>query len=430
MRLDATAFFASARRVHTELLVEMFDLTSTIDAYELFDDTTPEREVERLAKSNLLDLVRSDETHLADRRDPFQVCSHRYGVVMGTPRLWAAFAVDITLWSKSNGLDLVATLLQRSANFPLSIEIAVDYGGVARKLMALLVQHSHRWKEVYFWMDPRCFEFIAGIVSKYVAAPARVTTECVLMLLKSLRDWPPSAYISVTQPVEWPEDHAVARLLPTTSRFTLYIETESGPPPLALPYATSSVSKVTIVTTPSHHPSRAQGVLAAILGSVVLASLKDLRFLVRPREAHVVSAETTEFVGFASRSSLHDSLVRLEIRGVIQDAELLQCVSALPPLETFKIYDCEDHAVVTDHFLRRMTSKPDQENLIPRLSSLLTASLFRFQDAVLHSFIISRIICHGSDTKAFEIRLRWLPDGQRHPPLLEAPLTEFMERGI
>ncbi|KAJ6593063.1 hypothetical protein B0H19DRAFT_12210 [Mycena capillaripes] len=141
-RTGCRSVFSPLHRLPTELLVEIFDLCSPpASDSDVSEDTTPEEEVNRIAKSHLL--------HLS------QVCSRWYSVVMDTPRLWSTIAIDTNAWpesptSSATLLSLVQSSLKRSAEFPLTMQIAVDPDHpMQQSILELLGQYSHRWKDVY-----------------------------------------------------------------------------------------------------------------------------------------------------------------------------------------------------------------------------------------------------------------------------------------
>ncbi|KAJ7137576.1 hypothetical protein C8R43DRAFT_1109862 [Mycena crocata] len=428
-----SSIFSPARRIPTELLVEIFDMTSPFDPESNFFDEIPELEVERLAKTYLLDIS--------------QVCSYWHSAAMGTPRLWADLSVDVTLWTESDmtQFDLVATSLQRSANCPLTMGIVVVDGGISRQLIELLVRHSHRWKDVCLWMDPRSFEFLAaarghlpilqrldisGVTDETFLGFRFDAFELAPKLTKfGLRFWssdlPVLPWGQLTK-IRYDNEGSpnlsngfeLMRSLQTASVYHLHANVSCISLPVTLlPVASNIAGPLTIEITPSADPAEAQGVLTAILDALTLSSLRHILLFSKPGAPPLLWAQTPDFMAFASRSSLHASLTVLEIKVVILDGEFLQCLSVLPSLETLSIHDCEDidggHAVITDNLLRRLTWVPDEDNLIPRLNYLKIFSLLRFQDDLFWEFIVSRILPGRCTYGPFETDIFWLLGSDR-----------------
>ncbi|KAJ7744596.1 hypothetical protein B0H16DRAFT_1463099 [Mycena metata] len=150
---NCRSLFSPARRLPTELLVEIFDLCSP--EFNSVEDTTT---------------VKQEETGLAKYiffRSPgyvlswfeFEPLTHLFG------------EVDTTLWNESamSSATLVALLassLNRGANFPLTLEAAmIDSDHSSRNsshksVGELLAQHSYRWQTVYLWVDPSQLMFL------------------------------------------------------------------------------------------------------------------------------------------------------------------------------------------------------------------------------------------------------------------------------
>ncbi|KAJ7496525.1 hypothetical protein FB451DRAFT_1119374, partial [Mycena latifolia] len=145
---------APVRRLPAELLVEIFDMCIPPSADTISDDTTPQEEFERLAKTYLL--------------RPSQVCSRWHGVVMNTPMLWSSIAADTTCWKKSplssdTLLGLVASSLERGVDVPLTLDIAVwPRDSNEQSLLELISQHARRWKSMYLWIHPKSIRFLAS----------------------------------------------------------------------------------------------------------------------------------------------------------------------------------------------------------------------------------------------------------------------------
>ncbi|KAJ7646046.1 hypothetical protein DFH06DRAFT_1210976 [Mycena polygramma] len=144
--------FSPIRRLPTELLAEIFGMCRP-PGEDIMSGITPDKELDRVAKKYLLQFS--------------QVCSHWHGVIMGTPMLWSTITLDVAVWSSTSPkilLDLLTASLDRGGDYPLTMQVAVDFGDPNEYyVLNLLSRHSHRWKCVHLWIDTRSFPSLAGI---------------------------------------------------------------------------------------------------------------------------------------------------------------------------------------------------------------------------------------------------------------------------
>jgi hypothetical protein len=77
------------------------------------------------------------------------------------------------------------------------------------------------------------------------------------------------------------------------------------------------------------------------------------------------------FLALADRSRFSEHLVRLEIRALVTDAELLCCLPLLPRLEDLVVFDSPSHVVITDTLLQALVCTSSAPPLVPRLDYLI-----------------------------------------------------------
>ncbi|KAJ6556634.1 hypothetical protein DFH09DRAFT_1164863 [Mycena vulgaris] len=422
-------------RLPTELLIEIFDLCTplAVDAEEgLSDTTTPQEEVERVAKNYLLQLS--------------QVCSRWHSVAMGTPMLWSTIIVDTTLWGSATVLartllSLVRSSLQRSGCHPLLIHVAFDAN--YPYVLAVLSHHSARWRYVRIWHEQTHFPFM-DVIKGNLPLLERVE------ICHQTEDWTDSGLFKVAPRLTYVEIIGWAGALPVfpwnqLKKFKYRsIEPDDLADTLALlqrfsartrcelsvsisdlvhaddlPPIVSNVAALNIDFTANLVEEDPINILGAVLDSLTLPCLTELG-LTTTLEEPWIHWYQHQFLSFASRSALHASLTALDIGAIIHDVELLQCLAVLPLLEQLIVSDCQDelHAVLTDGLLRPLARTPD---LVPRLNFFSMTSLLRFSDEAYWEFVNSRLIPDGAN--CFEIKTYWLPRRGRDL------YPEFLARG-
>ncbi|KAJ7146991.1 hypothetical protein C8R44DRAFT_899329 [Mycena epipterygia] len=410
-------------------------------------EITPTQEVDRLAKKYLLQLS--------------QVCSLWYGVVMGTTRLWSTIVVDTTIWSKvpaSPGtmIDLVVRSLERSGTHPLVVECAVSKrASSAVAVLELLAQHSRQWQNVYFWNNLPSFELIAAAAKGNLPLLEDLaihnqneqgTGTSIFAVAPRLTQVAFTGRAAQMPTLPWEQIHSFSyqnlrsndlvdsfpRIpLSLHARCELVLDISSVSLPINLP-PISNVSKLFLLFTVGPDQQQTTEILGAVLASL---TLPDLRELILRGKANRLFWNQQHFLSLASRSTLQASLTKLEIQAIIQDEELLLCISALPSLESFIIRDydggagTDNHALITDNLLRGLEWRADKA-LVPSLASISLTSLLRFRDDSFWQFITSRIASRSEEAKPFHIQIYWLPHRERECSLeFITRLTELEERG-
>ncbi|KAJ6483857.1 hypothetical protein C8R47DRAFT_1197271, partial [Mycena vitilis] len=149
--------------------------------------------------------------------------------------------------------------------------------------------------------------------------------------------------------------------------------------------------------------SRTDKILGAILRSLTLPCLASLRFI---KHVHTGDHDTDAgasrpqapywnhigFLAFAARSALRNTLTQLEVRAVIRDHELLECLLHLPLLEELRLRDCvETHPTLTANVQRdRLTFCSGESNsVVPHLNILGLASVMPFRDSIFLELVLT-----------------------------------------
>ncbi|KAJ7496513.1 hypothetical protein FB451DRAFT_1207956 [Mycena latifolia] len=418
---ECRSVFSPVRCLPTELLVDIFDKCAPRSAHHLSDTTPPEEEIERLAKSYLLQLS--------------QVCSRWHSVVMGTPMLWSTLVVDTVCWdecpvSSDTLLGLVALSLERGVDFPLTLSVGIQEGdSKERPLSELISRHASRWKDIYLCIPQESLAFLAGAqgnlrLLERLKLPSGIFEIAPRLVDVSLFGW--SAGLPT---LPWGQLRKVAfdnsdsdelavgfvilPLLSNDVRYNLTVNISSVILPLVLNPVTSDISALSIVLHASSNRTHTDSVVETLLGCLTLPRLHKF-WVLRPSDGPPLLWNQTYFLSFASRSSLCDCLTALQIDAVIQEDELVQCLELLISLEELIIPECDDyedgHVVITDKLLRRLVWRPnDGMDLVPRLRSLCLISLMHFSDDRLWELIDSR----GTEDKPLEMYVFSLPRRQR-----------------
>ncbi|KAF7290230.1 F-box domain-containing protein [Mycena indigotica] len=452
-----------AERLPAEVWATVFDLCMPEEDEEFSDATTPVKEAYRLAKLYLLRLSK--------------VCSYWHAIVMGTPALWRYIIADTTLWGKSGYsestlLRLVSVSLQRSQNFPLRIQVALEDDTAlgqtsGAKLMALLCPHSTRWRSIYLWHNYPSFELLVTIKNRI---PLLETVGLSLQNdqwhervgMDVFGDAPRLAEFTMTGRADTPLPTFPVRQLHVfgfTNLFTdelaeactligqldgftgdqCWIRLDVDDPEIDLdhfPSVSSNTSALQLtLTLPSNRNAATlweRPVLGAILGALTLPSLQYLGLINTVKQRSLLW-DHAHFLQFSQRSQFRSTLVEFELnRVLITDVELIECLQHMPALTQLVVADCapENHALVTDLLVTRLTDTgtPAVTPLVPALNFFSISTLFAFSDGAFIDFMNQRAGRAGA--APFEIKIYWLPVRAR--PQLSQQLLDLgsaLEKG-
>ncbi|KAJ7646034.1 hypothetical protein DFH06DRAFT_1424765 [Mycena polygramma] len=331
---------------------------------------------------------------------------------MGTPMLWATIVLDTALWSscktsQTTLLDLVTTSLDRGANYPLTMRVAVAHRNddpTERFILILLSQHSHRWKDVALWIDIGSLPFLADVRAH-------------LPLLQTLDLY----NLSLAHDGPYTDD--IFEIAPNLTNAGL---SDWYPKPLILPW--SQLCSFMYRCADSSDATLTQTVLGTVLRCMACPRLETPKFL----HSGLMTSRWNQpcFLDLARRSSLHATLVVLRIDAVIEEHQLLQCLTALPLLEDLYISDSNNHpSTITDSLLRQLVWEPDQPGLVPRLDFLRLNSLMRFRDDTLRDMVESRFIPERSPY-IFALNMHYLSNRERDlSPAFVEMMSELEDLG-
>ncbi|KAJ7874939.1 hypothetical protein B0H14DRAFT_2716782 [Mycena olivaceomarginata] len=400
--------------------------------YQLSEDTTPEEEVDRLSGWHLLQLA--------------QVCSLWHYTAMGTPKLWSTIAIDTTLWSRCNRIRRHFILSSRDYSLTMNVGV-LRRDSHAQSVLALLVRHAPRWHDVYFWSD---------VASSHLAG-AKGHLRCLEKLNLSTTGWKNlDIFRDAPRLREFTFDGRVDDLpdLPWAQIRTLAYAGDASLPDfhfLSILSRTNNIDKSTFYIdlrglsggvwplVSSGVRSMALGVVGhnallagQMLDSLTLPSLEMFAYFSYDDNPSPVWPSDS-FLAFADRSRFSEHLIRLEIRALVTDAELLCCLPLLPRLEDLVVFDSPPHIVITDTLLQALVCTSSAPPLVPRLDYLSLSSVLGFTDSVLVDVITSRVMHMRMLSRlngVFQADVWWFLARQREmSPETLAKLSELVLEG-
>ncbi|KAJ7647964.1 hypothetical protein FB45DRAFT_998846 [Roridomyces roridus] len=420
------------RGLPAELLVEIFDMCTPPCANLIGDNDTVDMEIERLAKTHLLQLS--------------AVCYRWYQTVMGSPKLWAVVVTDADLWNEidvptEHLLGRLELSLKRGANAPLVMQLALpEDEDLESSILELVSQHAHRWRDVYLWIQPssiallakirgnlprlESFSLSASTFDPYPPGPA------VFDLAPRLKNFTLTGWPLRLPEIPWAQLLDVKFLSNQASDITsgldiLSLLQRGAEYRMDLDCAIVSLDNVVSKPIVSHlstftvvfqvviDGSFSQSIFRNLMESVTMPSLRGL-YICRDPTGPPSFWPHAAFLSFAKRSSLNTHLTDLEIQVEIQDRELIECLELIPLLGRLVLWDCGDdngNAVLTDFLLDRLACTEGQPNLVPRLEYCYFRTILRFSDESLDGFIRFRVGCQ--EEKAFEIDFTLRPTRER-----------------
>ncbi|KAJ7700857.1 hypothetical protein B0H17DRAFT_214218 [Mycena rosella] len=162
-------------------------------------------------------------------------------------------------------------------------------------------------------------------------------------------------------------------------------------------------------------------VVSKIIDGLTLPNLAELKLCSEEYFGLPVPWPHVQCLALSTRSAFQSHLRSLQLHHcVITEAELLECLSALPSLERLAISDHRpftdggpDQLLVTNTLLASLTLAPDNPSPVPRLRFFECISLLRFDDRAYLDFLLSRLRGPDADAGPFENRMLWLPGHHR-----------------
>ncbi|KAJ7647959.1 hypothetical protein FB45DRAFT_211660 [Roridomyces roridus] len=418
----------------TELLVEIFDMCAPSCANSIGDDDTEDMEVERLAKTHLLQLS--------------SACYRWQQIVITSPTLWSTIVTDTDLWDQTY-IDTELLLrrlelsLERGANSPLIMQLGLphddDDDDLESSILELVISHATRWRDVHLWIKPSSVELLAkmrGHFPRLESLSLCASISClyppgpaVFDLAPRLRNLTLAGWPARLPELPWPQlldvrfqkDDSSAitsgldilSLLHKGAQYRMYIN--CAPVSLGNLVWKPIVSHLSIFKIGFSgvvDSSVTQATLRSMLESITMPSLREL-YIRRDPTGPPSFWPHCAFLSFTTRSCLSTHLTDLELHAVIQDRELIQCLELLPLLQRLLLYDCEDHnghTVITDLLLDRLVYTRGEPNLVPLLEYSYIRTILRFSDESLDRFIRSRV---GIPEETLEIDFALPPTRER-----------------
>ncbi|KAJ7189113.1 hypothetical protein C8R46DRAFT_34916 [Mycena filopes] len=424
---------APVRRLPPELLMEIFELCGH----------------PRGADLNLLALS--------------QVCSHWRRVAVGTPGLWSHVDVDTNSWrsSRLSAATLLGRLddsLQRGGALPLTL--CVDVGRDAEyniNVVKALIKHAPRWRSLSFSGELESFRFTAGahgdlplLESLDISDDGDFELYLDLPFFKgatALTDFTFTGDVARIPAVPWeqlksfeyrtagftPEHAQVLSLmcrLPPDAKFSASLNTStSGEVSFDLPVI-SEIGSLSLTLELCGYNSQRTRLVGEILNTLTLPRLQHLGLHHHWYTPAPVWSQPP-FLDFAARSGLAATLTALNLRVIIPEDELVECLAGLPLLERLALADSEeatDPVVLSDDLLRRLTDA----TLTPRLRVFACSSLLRFSDEVLAEFLnarVARVSEAGADAVFEATVYRLLPHTRQLSPSFHEQIDGSVARG-
>ncbi|KAJ7177212.1 hypothetical protein C8R43DRAFT_506415 [Mycena crocata] len=435
---DCRGLLAPIRQLPGEILVEVFTLNLnswTVDQSD--EEESVQNEMALLANKPILTVA--------------QVCLRWRSIAMNTPALWTRLDLGSILWSTPTAInkvmELLRTALERSNNSPLSLLI---WDQIHQAALELLVVHSERWQEVTFFLPSSELHRLSGVRGRlpmleflevgtddeecpvsldiFDDAPKLTSFSVDGPLLGKITTPPPSQLRTFACLADRWSQVAVSMssmsALPQGATYSLQLDISAWHDApnhilaLNIPQTMSDISTFSLeLYYNSSSPTMAQA-SAQIFASLTLPHLRDLGFKDCREDRLSIIADRlpwphAEFLSLSIRSSFHTHLETLRLLCVIiTEAELVECLGALPYLRRLEIADHEPgngRLLLTDNLFRQLTKTPESPGLVPQLRSLNCVSALRFSDSVYLAFLVSRM----EEERRFTSEIWWLPDRYR-----------------
>ncbi|KAJ7605662.1 hypothetical protein FB45DRAFT_1069106 [Roridomyces roridus] len=409
------------RCLPTELLIDMLDMCAPSWAESIGNEDTEAMEVERIAKTHLLQLS--------------SVCYRWYETIMVSPKLWSTIAADANLWDQTDIrrehlLRRLELSLERGANSPLVMELGLphDDDELQSSILELVLPHATRWRDVHLWINPSSVELLAKMRGNFPRLESlslsASTSEpyppgpAVFDLAPRLRNlaltgwpWRPEIPWGQLLDVRFQNDAAsvtsgldILSLLQRGAEYWMdFNRSTVSLGSLVWKPIVSHLSIFTILFSGVVDSSITQAILRNMLESVTMPSLREL-YIYRDPTGPPSFWPQSAFLSFTTRSCLSLHLTDLEIQTVIQDRELIQYHNR--------------HAVVTDFLLDRLACTDGHSNLVPRLQYCHFRTILRFGDGYLNRFIRFRVASGQVKTLEIEFALPPTREGTFSPELL------------
>jgi hypothetical protein len=444
-------------------MIEIFSLfRPDIDEWRVSDSRTGSvwdegREIRRVANAELLRIS--------------QVCLRWHRLIIGTPSLWSIIDLDFYYWSNvecGRMGDVLKAVLERGANVPLDLAAQCPSTDAHHGItLALLAQHSRRWRDVSLSAYPDQLKSISAVkknlplletlkidirgpdsiaitevISFFEVAP-RLTelwfrgspeglSKLPLQQLRSL------VYLDL-QLQDMDEFLPVMSRLPPGSdcHIRLFLEDDSDDdthhPDTIDSLVQSNTTSLLLCVAGLYNENIAGQVLPKLTTHLTLPHLAHLRFVYYSYQGVPLRWPHPEFSALSDRSSFRHHLTCLELQYMfITPTELFETLSDLHSLEELGIADHQavdgnaaERVLITSSLLERLTWTPDLTCLVPGLSFLELHTMHQFDDTVFRDFVLSRVTPGRNEAGPFELEFKWY--SSHHRDLEPAVRTQIEE---
>ncbi|RDB21853.1 hypothetical protein Hypma_010866 [Hypsizygus marmoreus] len=312
-----------------------------------------------------------------------QICHGWRSVAIGTQILWSRLSLNIKP-NAAHQASLVSTWLTRSGACPLQIYIMWEQRPFypSHPVLDLLAQHSHRWRNMFFFLPFEAYESLSSIrgnlpilselslgtdchpmsspiIDAFEIAPQLRSLECVNLRPESfklpLQDLSKIPIMDVTVK----DCFKILRQAPhlQNGSFIFVDFTTSGAPPRLL-FRHDALRELAILTSPWDEQVEVTD----------LFQFLDVPHLQSLRICNLQWLLTADIHLFLSRV---DALETLHLRkNALSEADLLQILAIVPSLKHLTILSTPSSYTITHNFLDCLVWEPTENSLVPRLETL------------------------------------------------------------
>ncbi|KAJ7489095.1 hypothetical protein FB451DRAFT_1223720 [Mycena latifolia] len=456
---DCGGLLVPIRRLPSELLVKIFGMFAAAEN-EIAVGDSPKAAMRRLNQVHLLALA--------------GVCCRWYAIITETATLWDTIQLNKVLWQTPANIHKMMVslnrILERGGKCPLNVEIRnVSSTPPHGPALELVAEHSERWQTAKFVCSTSDLRYLSRAkgnlpqlealtllswgtspdVDIFEVAPrlqsVSISSPNVQGIWPALAAFPPPFFHPLRR-VRCSEILGVPigkipsmRLMPHLSQKTAFTLELLPHTPFTLNESvqvspvTSDISALTIEVSGAFSPSNVGPMMAKLMGSLTLPALEKLSLFSTHSPPLLAPWPHPEFLALSTRSSFPTQLRALHLpHCIITEAELIECLSSSPLLESLAISDHDfitdglaQQPLLTNSLLMQLTLAPGTPSLVPQLREFHCRSLLQFDDLVYLNFLLSRV----QAGRSFENHLASLPDHHRElDPIVVGLIAEVTLR--
>ncbi|KAJ7894884.1 hypothetical protein B0H14DRAFT_3640645 [Mycena olivaceomarginata] len=329
--------------------------------------------------------------------------SHRI-VYNGWPSLWDtiflhASALSGTPQQTETAMGLLRQALQRSGSLLLNVRME-GFGTQHLIGLEMIASHSSRWKTARL-SHSRSVGYLSGIKGRLPFLTALELDRIHPERLDFLESIPSLKALTVHGSTQSGMSKLPLEALDTFEFVELLLDEVAS---AVIPQTSSNISSLVLeATTWSFRPQNCLQTFDQIFASLTLPSLRDLSFTASDKWV-VLPWPHQQFLALCDRSSFHTHLHSLQLSRVrITDAELIECLLAVPMLQRLIISD----PTMTNTLLSALTRTHDDSAacLVPHLRVIECESSLQFDDDVFLGFVASRCEPLAPNSMRFAIRI-------------------------